>query len=89
VPIETTVDKFGRGVIPEKIRDRFRLEPGAALTVTEVDDGILLTPESPEASLRLKGSVLVLVAEPTAEASQVLRSHRDERLTRLIRRGRR
>ncbi|HJS57617.1 MAG TPA: AbrB/MazE/SpoVT family DNA-binding domain-containing protein [Vicinamibacteria bacterium] len=89
MPIETMVDRFGRVVIPKKTRDRFGLEPGTALTVTEQDDGILLEPEGPEAPLRLKGHVLVFAGETTTEAPQVVRRHREERLQRLMPRGRR
>ena len=87
--IETTVDRFGRVVIPKKTRDHFGLEPGAALTITEREDGILLKPETPDAPLRLKGRVLVFTGEPTAEASQLVRRQREERLRRLQPRGRR
>lgn len=89
MPIETMVDRFGRVVIPKQTRDHFGLEPGAALTVTEQDDGILLKPETPEPPLRVKGHVLVFAGEPTAEASQVLPRHREERLKRLMRGARR
>jgi AbrB family looped-hinge helix DNA binding protein len=88
---ETSVDRFGRVVIPKRTRERFGLGPGTALTVSERDDGILLRPESPEVPLQVRGGVLVFtgdVSDPADEA-RALHRHREERLRRLLPRGRR
>ena len=89
MPVETTVDRFGRVVIPKKTRDRFGLEPGVSLTVSEQEDGILLKLEAPDSPLGLKGHVLVFRGEMAREAPQVVRRHREERLRRLLPKGRR
>lgn len=86
---QTTVDRFGRVVIPKKTRDRFGLEPGASLTVSEQEDGILLKTETPDGHLRLKGHVLVYTGEMVGEASQAIRRQREERIRRLLTRARR
>lgn len=88
---ETSVDRFGRVVIPKRTRERFGLGPGAALTISEREDGILLKPESPDVPLQVKGGVLVFtgdVSDP-ADAAGALKRHREERQRRLLPRGRR
>ena len=88
MPTETTVDRFGRVVIPKKTRDRFGLEPGTPLTVSEQEDGILLRPEPPADPLRRDGHVLVFSGELVGDASQAIRRTREERTRRLQSRGR-
>ena len=47
--METTLDRFGRIVIPKKVRKDFNLKPGAHLKIEETDDTIVLKPVSDEA----------------------------------------
>jgi AbrB family looped-hinge helix DNA binding protein len=88
-PVATTVDRFGRVVIPKKTRDHFGLEPGTPVTISEQEDGILVKPDTLEAPVRLKGRVLVFSGELTGEVSQAVRRHREERIRRLGRGARR
>lgn len=80
---ETTLDGFGRVVIPKPTREHFGLEPGSTLTVEEGKDGILLRPAAAAAPLRMKGRVLVFTGEVTGDADQVLSRVREERIQRL------
>ncbi len=81
---QTTVDRFGRVVIPKGTRDHLGLVPGSALTVTDVEDGVLLTPSAPAASLRLKGGVLVFSGNVTGAADAPVRRDRNERIRRFL-----
>ena len=86
---ETTLDRFGRVVIPKQTRDRFGLEPGTALMVDEREDGILLKPAQAEPPLRVKGAVLVFAGAVAGEPVETLRRLREERIQRLMQRAKR
>ena len=43
--METTLDRFGRIVIPKKIRDDFNLKPGSQISIEESDQVIILKPQ--------------------------------------------
>jgi AbrB family looped-hinge helix DNA binding protein len=81
---QTTVDRFGRIVIPKATRDHFGLAPGTALTVIDAATGVLLQPSAPTASLRVKGGVLVFQGEITGAADAPVRRDRDERIRRFL-----
>ncbi|MBK5257620.1 MAG: AbrB/MazE/SpoVT family DNA-binding domain-containing protein [Vicinamibacteria bacterium] len=81
---QTTVDRFGRVVIPKVTRDHFGLVPGSALTVIDAETGVLLQPTSPTAALRVKGGVLVFQGDITGAADAPVRRERDERIRRFL-----
>jgi AbrB family looped-hinge helix DNA binding protein len=80
--VTTTVDRFGRVVIPKETRDRFGLGPGAELTVADADDGILLRPGA-TAPLVRKGGVLVFTGKARADARGAVARVREERVRRF------
>ena len=83
--MQATLDKFGRIVIPKRVRDDFGLEPGSVLKVEERGDEIRLTPvnEDPAAALEWKGGVLVFTGEALEDLTEVVECDREERLARL------
>jgi AbrB family looped-hinge helix DNA binding protein len=81
---ETTVDRFGRVVIPRKTRDRFGLQAGSPLEVDEREDGILLRPAGVESPVRAKGRVLVFTGELTGDAQAIVERQREERIRRFL-----
>jgi AbrB family looped-hinge helix DNA binding protein len=83
--MQATLDKFGRIVIPKRVRDDLGLEPGSVLKVEEQGDDILLklVGEDPEAALEWKEGVLVFTGEPLADLTNVVERDREERLARL------
>jgi len=84
VASRTTLDRFGRVVIPKQSRDHFGLAPGSTLTVIDGEDGILLRPGTPEAALKVKRGVLVFSGEVTADVSAALPRERDARIRRFL-----
>ncbi len=87
--METTIDRFGRVVIPKRVREGLGLEAGESLVIEEQNEGILLRPAREAAALKRKGRVLVFTGQATGEPGDLLRRARDERLHRLTGRGRR
>jgi AbrB family looped-hinge helix DNA binding protein len=85
----TTVDRFGRVVIPKETRDHFGLLPGTSVTVVDAEDGVLLRPGPPETPVVAKGGVLVYSGRTTAAADDNVRRARDERIRSFLPRRRR
>jgi AbrB family looped-hinge helix DNA binding protein len=77
----TTLDKFGRVVIPKALRDSLGLKPGEPLEVEGEGQRILLKPVKEHYSVVRKGKVWVLVGGTweggTEDVVQRVREERD------------
>ncbi len=81
--METTLDKFGRIVIPKKIREDFNLKPGSPIRIEEGKKEILLTPIEEEPTLVEKDGVLVFTGIPTEDIEsqvEIVRKQRSQLL---------
>jgi len=83
--METTLDRFGRIVIPKVIRDDFNLKPGSPIRIEERDQVIILKPIQGEANLHWKDGVLVFSGTPLGDLSKELEKHRQDRAKDLRR----
>lgn len=86
--MDTTLDRFGRVLIPKDIRDDAGLLPGSVLSVEPVEEGILLRPLEAEPHLRLKNGILVYTGETEGDASDAVRRNRLQRISAVARRAR-
>jgi AbrB family looped-hinge helix DNA binding protein len=87
--METTIDRFGRVVIPKHVREALGLEAGESLVIEKRGEGILLRPAREGAPLKHKGRVLVFTGQVTGEPGNLVRRVREERLHKLVGRSRR
>jgi len=81
------IDRAGRVVLPKPIRDRLRLEAGAALEIESFEDHIVLRPVREHATMRKELGVLVFdTGEPitASEVRETLQKIRDERIDRVL-----
>jgi len=81
--METTVDKFGRIVLPQQVRDDLGLAPGSVLKVEERGEGIVLKPVAEHTPLALRDGILVFTGEVEGDIDDVLRRDRAERSRKL------
>ncbi len=81
--METTLDRFGRVVIPKEIRDTLGLKPGELLKVEQSDDKVVLKPLREEPPIKMKDGVLVYAGTATSNLMEAVRVHREERLRRV------
>jgi len=81
---ETIVDRFGRIVIPKKIRDDFNLEAGTQIRFEESEQGIVLKPVQGEPNLHLKDGVLVFSGSTLGDLSDALEKHRENRAQNIL-----
>ena len=83
--IETTIDRFGRLVVPKSVRQRAGLTPGMVLTVTCRQGVIEIAPAPRLVRASKKGGLVVAIpdesSEPLDEATvrKVTESARTER----------
>jgi AbrB family looped-hinge helix DNA binding protein len=81
--MKTTLDRFGRIVVPKDIRDRLGLRPGVELDIDEKENEVVLKPVEHEPSLKLKKGVLVFSGKATGDLRGAVRAHREERLRKV------
>ena len=81
--METTLDRFGRIVIPKKIRNDFNLKPGDQIRIEEREQVIILKPVEGEPNLHWKDGVLVFSGVPIGDVGDALEKHREDRMKRL------
>ena len=81
---ETIVDRFGRIVIPKKIREHFNLEAGTQVRFEESEEGIVLKPVHGEPNLHWKEGVLVFSGSALGDLSDAIAKHREERTRNLL-----
>lgn len=78
--METSLDRFGRIVIPKKIREDFNLKAGSPIRIEEGEQEIILKPVQGEPSLYVKEGVLVFTGTPLDDLNDAVDNHREERL---------
>ena len=60
IAMELSIDKFGRVVIPKKLREHLGVGLSLKVEVSETSDGILLKPVRRQSGLMMKDGVLIL-----------------------------
>ena len=78
--METTLDKFGRVVIPKRLREDLGLHPGSVLQINRDDQRILIEPVDDEPRMVVKKGVLVYTGTATEDIESALKNHRRKRL---------
>lgn len=81
--METTLDQFGRIVIPKEIREDFGLDPGSILIIEETQEEIILKPLHGEPHLANKDGIVVFSGTSTGSLEKSLKEHRKKRLHKL------
>ena len=82
--METNLDRFGRVIIPKKVRDKLGLRPGAVLEVQQQGGDVLLKPVQEEPRLLEKDGVLVFRGKASGDLTESVQTHRRERLKRVM-----
>jgi AbrB family looped-hinge helix DNA binding protein len=82
--METTLDRFGRVVIPKKVRDDLDLRAGETLNIQEREDGIFISPLRKKSGLEYKKGILVITGgELTGDPADLVRKDREARMKKL------
>ena len=78
--MKTTIDKFGRIVVPKHMRDRFGLKPGIEIVIEEHENGIFIKQAEHQHPLIIEDGVLIFTGTATGDIAESVRRHREERL---------
>jgi AbrB family looped-hinge helix DNA binding protein len=81
--MKTTLDRFGRLVVPKDIRDRLGLRAGSEIEIDEKDNEVVLKPVVHEPSLMVKEGILVYSGAATGDIRGAVRAHREERIRKI------
>jgi AbrB family looped-hinge helix DNA binding protein len=81
--MKTTLDRFGRVVVPKEIRDRLGLLPGTEIEIDEKGGEVVLKPAGYAPSLTMKRGILVYSGTATGYIRGAVRAHREERLRKV------
>ena len=77
--MDAVLDRFGRIVIPKKVRDNLDLGPGSQMRIEEIDNGIVLKPVHGEPNLIEKDGVLVFSGASLGNIEDAVAKHRRDR----------
>ncbi len=84
--MEATLDRFGRIVIPKKIREDFHLQVGSPIRIEEGEGEIILKPVEGEPNLVKKDGVLVFSGKAVGSVETAIEEHREGR-NKMLRGG--
>jgi AbrB family looped-hinge helix DNA binding protein len=82
--METTIDRFGRVLIPKRVRDNLGLSPGTALRVEEMGRAVSLSPLLEEVVLTDEEGVLVFTGRMGGDVGAALAEVRQDRLDAMV-----
>jgi AbrB family looped-hinge helix DNA binding protein len=77
--MEATLDKFGRIVIPKRVREELGLDPGTVLDIEGGKGRIVLSPRRTEPDLVREDGVLVFTGEAVGDLEAAGEAHRRRR----------
>jgi AbrB family looped-hinge helix DNA binding protein len=83
--METTLDRFGRIIIPKNVRDDMGLEAGAVLQIEKEGERIVLQPVHGEPRITEKKGILVFTGTAVGDVGSALHEHRKRRLKKMAR----
>ena len=83
--LETTLDRFGRIIIPKDVRDDMGLEAGAVLQIEKKGEKIVLQPVQGEPKIMEKKGILVFTGTAVGDVGAALHDHRKRRLKKMAR----
>ncbi|MHB1097570.1 MAG: AbrB/MazE/SpoVT family DNA-binding domain-containing protein [Gemmatimonadaceae bacterium] len=81
--MRTTVDRFGRVVVPKAMRDRLGLRPGAAIEIEETAGHLSLRAVEDTSPLMMQKGVLVFTGAAVGDLEGAVAADREQRVHQL------
>ena len=86
--MELTIDKFGRVVLPKKLRQHLGVGVSLKVEVTETAEGVLLKPVRRESGLVMQDGVLIFRGGPEGgepvDWRKLIEEDREERIQHIL-----
>ena len=83
--METTLDRFGRIIIPKNVREDMGLEAGALFLIEKQGEKIILKPLQGEPQVVEKKGIFVFTGAAVGDVDSALHEHRRSRLKKTWR----
>ena len=81
---KTKIDKFGRIVIPKKLRDEFGITGNSEIEIeTTGTNDMLVHPKTDKPFVKEKGGILVVCSEPTESFGSFIEKDRENRIKKI------
>jgi AbrB family looped-hinge helix DNA binding protein len=80
--MKTSIDKFGRIVVPKEMRKRHGLLPGTEVIVEDAGETIVLKPAADQSGLFEKDGLMVFRGRALGDLDAAIRGQRVDRLRR-------
>jgi AbrB family looped-hinge helix DNA binding protein len=77
--METTIDRFGRIVIPKRVRDELGLDPGTVLEIERANRAVVLRVRQEAPDLVREDGVLVFAGEAVGDLEDAVENQRRRR----------
>jgi AbrB family looped-hinge helix DNA binding protein len=81
--MKTTIDRFGRLVLPKQIRDRIGLKPGSEIIIEELGSEIIIRHSEQKTPLQYEDGILIFAGTVVGDLTESIRKHREERLSKF------
>lgn len=81
--MKTTIDRFGRIVVPKQMRKHFGLAPGVEVEIDERDQEIVIRQIPGHSPLQVEDGVLVFAGEATGDIAAWVRKVRENRHAKI------
>lgn len=81
---KTKVDRFGRVVIPKKMRQAIGIKTDTEVYLEKRDNGIFMIPNSLKPIVKEDSGIMVLCSEPLEEFSDFIDRNRQERIRKIV-----
>ncbi len=80
----TTLDKFGRVIIPKKLRENLGISTETTLNISEEDKKIVIELVKEKAPIVNRDGLLVFTGKLDKKRSDLLKSDRNKRMRKLL-----
>ncbi len=81
--MRTTIDRFGRIVVPKELRDRVGFRPGTEIDIAQHERELVIKQVSQESPLQDEDGVLVFAGNATGDITGNILRQREKRLLKL------
>ncbi len=82
--MKTTIDRFGRIVVPKEMRKHFGLAPGVEVEIDERDQEIVIRQVVGYSPLQIEDGVLVFAGEATGDITSWVGKVREDRNRKIF-----
>lgn len=81
--MKTTIDRFGRLVVPKTIREKLGLRPGDEIEIEEQDNRIVLKNVEERYPLLVEDGVLIFSGTASGDLLESVTRQREQRISKL------